>query len=70
MFDLLFGITVVLTFLFLTVVIVKYDRKPKYEIRYIHGWFVIQHSKSKEPIKRFRNQEHAEIWFNENCNQL
>lgn len=70
MFDLLFIATVVATFLFLSVVIIKADKKPKYEIRYINGWFVIQHSKSQEVIKRFRNQEQAEIWFNENCNQL
>lgn len=70
MFDLLFIATVVLTFAFLTVVIIKADKKPKYEIRYINGWFVIQHSKSKEPIQRFRNQEQAEIWFNENCKDL
>jgi hypothetical protein len=70
MFDLLFIATIITTFLFLTVVIIKNDRKPRYEIRYINGWFVIQHSKSKEPIQRFRNQEQAEIWFNENCNQL
>jgi hypothetical protein len=70
MSDSLFIATVVLTFAFLTIVIIKADRKPKWEIRYINGWFVIQHSKSKEPIQRFRNQEQAEIWFNENCNQL
>lgn len=70
MFDLLFGITVVATFVFLAVTIIKADSKPKWEIRYINGWFVIQHSKSKEPIQRFRNQEQAEIWFNENCKDV
>jgi hypothetical protein len=70
MSDSLFIATVVLTFAFLTITIIKADRKPRYEIRYINGWFVIQHSKSQEVVKRFRNQEQAEIWFNENCNQL
>lgn len=70
MSDSLFIAMVILMFTFLTVVIIKNDKKPKWEIRYINGWFVIQHSKSKEPIQRFRNQEQAEIWFNENCNQL
>ena len=70
MFDLLFIATVVATFLFLSVVIIKADKKPKYELRYINGWFVIQHSKSQEVIKRFRNQEQAEIWFNENCKDV
>jgi hypothetical protein len=70
MFDLLFGITVVLTFTFLAVIIIKYDRKPKYEIRYINGWFVIQHSQTQKTIKRFKSQEQAEIWFNENCKDV
>lgn len=70
MFDLLFGITAVLTFAFLSIVIIKADKKTKYEIRYINGWFVIQHSKSQEVVKRFRNQEQAEIWFNENCKDV
>jgi hypothetical protein len=70
MFDLLFGITVVTMFIFLSIVVIKYDRKPKYEIRYINGWFVIQHSQSQEVIKRFRNQEQAEIWFKENCKDV
>lgn len=70
MSDSLFIATIITTFLFLTVVIIKADKKPKYEIRYINGWFVVQHSKSQEVIKRFRNQEQAEIWFNENCKDL
>ena len=70
MFDLLFGITVVTMFIFLSIVVIKYDRKPKYEIRYINGWFVIQHSQTQNYIKRFKSQEQAEIWFNENCKDL
>ena len=70
MFDSLFIAMVILMFTFLSIVIIKYDRKPKYEIRYINGWFVIQHSKSKEPIQRFKSQEQAEIWFNENCKDV
>lgn len=70
MSDSLFIAMVILMFIFLSIVVIKADKKPKYEIRYINGWFVIQHSKSKEVVKRFRNQEQAEIWFNENCNQL
>ena len=70
MFDSLFIAMVILMFTFLSIVIIKYDRKPKYEIRYIDGWFVIQHSKSKEPIQRFKSQEQAEIWFNENCKDV
>jgi len=46
------------------------SRKPKYEIRFIEGWFVIRDIKSGTHMTRFRNQEQAEIWFNENCNQL
>ena len=70
MFDLLFGITVVATFVFLAVIIIKYDRKPTYELRYINGWFVIQHSQTQKTIKRFKSQEQAEVWFNENCKDV
>jgi hypothetical protein len=70
MSDSLLFTAIAFVFLALAITIIKADRKPKWEIRYINGWFVIQHSKSKEPIQRFRNQEQAEIWFNENCNQL
>jgi hypothetical protein len=70
MFDLLFIATVVATFLFLSVVIIKNDRKPKYEIRYIRGWFVIFHVKTYEILKRFATLEEAEIWFNKNCKDV
>jgi hypothetical protein len=43
------------------------NRKPKYEIKYIHGCFVIRDVKTKTHIKRFRTNEDAIDWYNENC---
>jgi len=65
--DSLFILTVVLAFTFLVIVIIRADRKPKYEIRYIQGWYVIQHRSTQKYIKKFVTLEDAQDWFNENC---
>jgi len=67
MFDLLFIAIVVLLFTFLTIVIITNDKKPKYEIKYINGWFVIQHKATQEYIKKFVTLEDAQYWFFNNC---
>jgi hypothetical protein len=68
--DSLLFIVVAVMFVGLSILIVKYDRKPTYQLRYINGWFVIQHSQTQKHIKRFKSQEQAEIWFNENCKDV
>jgi hypothetical protein len=70
MSDSLFIATVVLTFAFLTIVIIKADKKPKYEIKYLRGWWVIRDVKTQTHLRRFSTNEEAIEWFNENCNQL
>lgn len=70
MSDSLFIAMVILMFTFLSIVIIKADKKPKYEIRYIRGWFVIFHVKTYEILKRFATLEEAEIWFNKNCKDV
>jgi len=41
--------------------------KLKYEIKYIHGWWVIRDVKTQTHIKRFPTEKRAIEWFNENC---
>jgi hypothetical protein len=44
------------------------NQKPKYEIKYIHGWFVVVHKKTQETISpRFTTEKRATEWYNENC---
>lgn len=62
-------VIVMLTVLFGSIIISE-NMRPKYEIRFIEGWFVIRDIKSSTHIKRFRSQEQAEIWFNENCKDV
>lgn len=62
-------IIVLLTVLFGSIIINE-NMKPKYEIRFIEGWFVIRDIKSGTHMTRFRSQEQAEIWFNENCKDV
>ena len=59
-------IIVLLTILF-GLMIINENMKPKYEIRFIEGWFIIRDVKTETHLKRFKSQEEAEIWFNENC---
>ena len=63
-------VVVLLTVLFGSIIISENMRKPKYEIRFIAGWFVIRDIKTGTHMKRFRSQEQAEIWFNENCKDV
>lgn len=62
-------IIVLLTVLFGSIIINE-NMKPKYEIRFIEGWFVIRDIKTGTHMTRFRSQEQAEIWFNENCKDV
>jgi hypothetical protein len=44
------------------------SKKPTYEIKYIHGWFVVVHKKTQEQISpRFPTEKRAIDWYNENC---
>jgi hypothetical protein len=65
--DSLFILTVFLTFTILVVAIIKADRKPKYEIKYLRGWWVIRDVKNKTVFRRFSTNEEAIEWFNDNC---
>jgi hypothetical protein len=60
-------VVVLLTVLFGSIIIHENLNKPKYEIKYLRGWWVIRDIKTKTHMRRFRSQEQAEIWFNENC---
>jgi len=63
-------VVVMLTVLFGSIIINENLNRPKYEIRFIEGWFVIRDIKSGTHITRFRSKEQAEIWFNENCKDV
>jgi hypothetical protein len=65
--DSLFILTVVLAFTILVVAIIKDSRKPKYEIQYFHGWWLIRDVKTKTVFKRFSTNEDAIEWFNKYC---
>ncbi len=65
--DSLFILTVVLTFTILAITIIKADRKHRYEIKYLRGWWVIRDVKTKTVFRRFSTNEEAIEWFNENC---
>jgi hypothetical protein len=65
--DSLFILTVVLVFTILVAAIIKETKRPKYEIKYLRGWWVIRGVKSKTVFRRFSTNEEAIEWFNENC---
>jgi hypothetical protein len=67
MSDSLFIATVVLTFAFLTIVIIKADRKPTYVIKYLQGRYVIIETKTDAHLMWFVTFEDAQDWFNKNC---
>ena len=60
-------VVVLLTVLFGSIIIHENLNKPTYEIRFIEGWFVIRHRVKKTHLKRFKTNEEAEEWYNENC---
>ena len=43
------------------------SKKPTYEIKYIEGWFVIRYVKNGMHVNRFKTNEEATEWYNENC---
>ena len=59
-------VIVMLTILF-GAIIISENIRPKYEIKYLRGWWVIRDVKTKTHIRRFGLKEEAEEWFNENC---
>ena len=59
-------VIVMLTILFGSIIISE-NIRPKYEIKYLRGWWVIRDVKTKTHIRRFGLKEEAEEWFNENC---
>ena len=63
-------VVLLITVLFGSIIISENMRKPKYEIRFIERWFVIRDIKSGTHMTRFRSQEQADIWFNENCKDV
>jgi len=66
--DELFYVTIAVTFAILVLGIIKAERAIKgYEIRYIHGWFVIVDKQTDTYLKRFKTLEEAKEYFNENC---
>lgn len=69
MFDYLFIGIVVTMFLFLAFVIIKANRKQKFEIRYIRGWFVVQDRKSQFHLARFKKINLAENWIKDNSDE-
>jgi hypothetical protein len=60
-------VVVLLTVLFGSIIIHENLNKPTYEIRFIEGCFVIRHRVKKTHIKRFKTNEEAIEWYNENC---
>jgi hypothetical protein len=60
-------VVVLLTVLFGSIIIHENLNKPKYEIKYIHGWWVIRDIKTKTHLRRFSTNEEAIEWYNENC---
>jgi hypothetical protein len=59
-------IIVWLTILFGSIIINE-NIRPKYEIKYLRGWWVIRDVKTKTHIRRFGLKEEAIEWYNENC---
>ena len=59
-------VVVMLTILF-GAIIISENIRPKYEIKYLRGWWVIRDVKTKTHIRCFGLKEEAEEWFNENC---
>jgi hypothetical protein len=60
-------VVVLLTVLFGSIIIHENLKKPTYEIKYIEGWFVIRYVKNGMHVKRFKTNEEAIEWYNENC---
>lgn len=63
-------VVVFITVLFGSIIISENMRKPKYEIRFIEGWFVIRDIKSGTHLRRFQFKEDAIEWYNENCKDV
>jgi len=59
-------VIVMLTILFGAIIIAE-KLHPKYEIKYLRGWWVIRDVKNKTHIRRFSTNEEAIEWYNENC---
>ena len=59
-------VIVMLTILF-GAIIISEKLHPKYEIKYLRGWWVIRDVKTKTHIRRFSTNEQAIEWFNKNC---
>lgn len=59
-------VVVLLTVLFGSIIISE-NMRPKYEIKYIRGWWVIRDIKTQTNLRRFRTNEEAIEWYNENC---
>jgi hypothetical protein len=59
-------VVVMLTVLFGSIIISE-NIRPKYEIKYFHGAWVIRDVKTKTHIRLFITKEEAEEWYNENC---
>ena len=67
MSDSLLFTAIAFVFLALAITIIKADKKPKYEIKYLRGWWVIRDVKTQTHLRRFSTNEEAIEWFNENC---
>jgi hypothetical protein len=59
-------VIVMLTILFGSIIISE-NIRPKYEIKYLRGWWVIRDVKTKTHLRRFSTNEKAIEWYNENC---
>jgi hypothetical protein len=59
-------VIVMLTILFGAIIIAE-KLNPKYEIKYLRGWWVIRDVKTQTHLRRFSTNEEAIEWFNENC---
>lgn len=59
-------VVVLLTVLFGSIIISE-NMRPKYEIKYLRGWWVIRDIKTQTNLTRFRTNEEAIEWYNENC---
>lgn len=64
------GFLICFIILFFAWLIYLDGKQPKYEIRFIEGWFVIRDIKSGTHLRRFQFKEDAIEWFNENCKDV